>query len=126
MRLCYHESLTETVAEGGHAPPMISAPQRVLRIITRLNIGGPAIHVGLLSTRLDPRQFMTHLVIGQPDSTEGDLRHLVDSPHATSSHLPTVTALPTLVRSIRPWADLRTLIRVLRIIWREQPRIIHT
>ena len=47
----------------------IDAPgcARVVRIITRLNIGGPGIHAVLLSTRLDPRRFSTCLVAGEPE-----------------------------------------------------------
>jgi len=95
------------------------APTRILRIVTRLNIGGPAIHVSLLSTRLDPQRFDTCLVVGQPDATEGDL----------SSTIPAAVRmirLRTLQRSLRPLNDLRTLWRLLRITWQQRPHLIHT
>ena len=37
---------------------------RVVRIIARLNVGGPAIHATLLTDRLDPARFRTTLVTG--------------------------------------------------------------
>ena len=96
------------------------ADHKILRILTRLNIGGPSIHAGLLSTRLDPRRFSTCLVVGEPDPTEGDLSGLID---AASARL---IRLKSLRRPIRPWADLRTLWQLLGIVRRERPRIIHT
>ena len=75
---------------------------KILRILTRLNIGGPSIHAALLTTRLDPRRFSTCLVVGEPDPTEGDLSGLID---ARSARLLRVNSLR---RPIRPWADLLT------------------
>jgi hypothetical protein len=37
---------------------------KVVRIIDRLNIGGPAIHAVVTSRGLDPTRFRTVLVIG--------------------------------------------------------------
>ena len=45
---------------------------RVLRVIARLNIGGPAIHATLLSTRLDPARYETMLVTGAEGENEGN------------------------------------------------------
>ncbi len=96
------------------------AQHKILRILTRLNIGGPAIHAALLTTRLDPRRFTTCLVVGEPDSTEGDLSGLVD---ADSARLIRVNSLR---RPIRPWADLVTFWRLFRIVRQERPQVIHT
>ena len=49
---------------------------RVLRIIARLNIGGPAINAILLTAGLDKYQFETLLVTGQVGETEGDMSYL--------------------------------------------------
>ncbi len=94
--------------------------QKILRILTRLNIGGPAIHAALLTTRLDPRRFTTCLVVGEPDATEGDLSGLLDACSARVVHL------KSLRRPIRPWADLLTLWRLCGIVRKERPSIIHT
>jgi glycosyltransferase involved in cell wall biosynthesis len=104
-----------TASIGHHA-----ARTHILRIVTRLNIGGPAIHVALLTKRLDPAQFSTTLVVGQPDATEGNLGDLLAG--ATAE----VIQLPTLRRSLNPFADLATLGRLLRIVWTQRPGIVHT
>ena len=44
-----------------------------MRVITRLNIGGPAIHVSLLSSRLDPARYETLLVSGMVGKDEGNM-----------------------------------------------------
>jgi len=99
---------------------MIRAPIKIVRILTRMNIGGPAIHAALLSNRLNPEKFSTCLVTGTPDATEGDLSDLLQRERVS------IIRLRTFQRPLRPWADLVTLWRLLRIAWRERPRIIHT
>ena len=37
---------------------------RILRIIARLNVGGPARHVALLNAGMDPNRFTSWLVTG--------------------------------------------------------------
>lgn len=98
----------------------MASSMRVLRIITRLNIGGPAIHAALLSTKLDPARFSTCLVIGEPDSREGDVSGLVQGGVAR------LVRLKTLRRPIRPLADIRSFAQLLRLAWEERPHVIHT
>jgi len=95
-------------------------PVRVLRIITRFNIGGPAIHAALLSNQLDPEQFSTWLVTGTPDATEGDLSDLLRRERMS------VIQLKTFRQPLHPWLDLVTLARLVRIVWSTRPQIIHT
>ena len=45
---------------------------RVLRIIARLNVGGPALHTVLLTERLPRERYDARLVAGVPDPSEGD------------------------------------------------------
>lgn len=94
---------------------------RVLRIITRLNVGGPALHVSLLTARLDPERFETLLVSGREDAAEGNMLEL----GRIAASLPLVR-LPTMVRAIRPLGDLRTLWSLVRIIRRFRPDVVHT
>lgn len=89
-------------------------------MLTRLNIGGPAIHAALLSNRLDPERFSTCLVAGEPDATEGDLSDLVDREQVA------LRRLRSLKRPLHPWADVVTLVHLLRILWKERPQLIHT
>lgn len=93
---------------------------KIVRIVTRLNIGGPAIHAALLSRELDPQRFSTCLVIGEPEAGEGDFSDLVEG------HRIHLVRLRWLRRPLRPWADLVALVCVMRIVWREHPRILHT
>lgn len=99
---------------------MTARPLRVVRIITRLNIGGPSVHATLLSTQLDPARFSTCLVVGVSEQDEGDVTAWVQGSQAR------VVRLRTLCRSIHPWADVVTLGAILRVLWQERPQIIHT
>ena len=95
----------------------MTAPVRVVRIVTRMNIGGPAVHAALLSRRLDPQRFSTRLVVGEPEPEEGDLSQTLATP---------VTRVASLRRPLHPVRDLIALGRILRIIWHDRPHIIHT
>ncbi len=95
-------------------------PMKIVRVVTRMNIGGPARHVAILTNELDPAQFRTCLVMGTADPGEGELSGLVEGRHAR------VIRLPGLRRSLRPWQDLLTLVRLLKIVWRERPQVLHT
>src|SRR5262245_49646844 len=92
---------------------------RVLRLITRLNIGGPSIHAVALSDRLAARGFETRLVHGRLGAGEGDMRYLLP---------PRVDAreLAALGRSVAPLQDARALAAVRAIIRDFRPDIVHT
>lgn len=91
----------------------------VLRVIARLNVGGPAIHATLLTDRLNPARFATTLVAGSEEAGEANYLEL----HGRS--MP-VLILPDLGREIRPLSDVRTVWRLMQIIRRERPHIVHT
>jgi glycosyltransferase involved in cell wall biosynthesis len=97
----------------------LGEPIRVLRIIARLNVGGPAIQAITLTKRLDPLGYRTTLVRGQEDSEEGDMDYLAE---ALSVH---PVLVPTLRRSPGR-GDLQALIALAAMIHRERPQIIHT
>ena len=75
---------------------------RVLRVITRLNVGGPAINAALLSTRLDEARFETLLVAGNESASEGSMLEL-----GRLSRGLTLRRVPALGREISPADDLR-------------------
>ena len=52
------------------------APIRVLRVISRLNTGGPARHVSILCSGLDPDAFRSLLAAGVVMGYEGDMSYL--------------------------------------------------
>src|SRR4051812_30914410 len=73
--------------------PQVSdgAPIRILRAITRLNIGGPAIHAILLTRDLnDGVDFQSVLVSGTPAAHEGNFADLA---HANGVEPITVESL---------------------------------
>jgi glycosyltransferase involved in cell wall biosynthesis len=93
---------------------------RVLRIIARLNIGGPALHTTLLTERLDPRRYDARLITGTEAPHEGNYLQL----HGATPER--VTILPALGRSVRGTADLRVLSQLLGIMRRTRPHVVHT
>jgi glycosyltransferase involved in cell wall biosynthesis len=95
-------------------------PIRILRIIARLNIGGPAIQAITLSGHFSRGMYRSLLVCGQVSPYEGDMSYLADS----KGIQPVV--LPRLGRDISPLDDFYSLKDLGRIISRYKPHIIHT
>ena len=93
---------------------------KILRIIARLNIGGPAIHVALLTQGLDPDRFQSVLVAGKVSAKEGDMSYLAD----TYGIKPII--ISDLQRKISIVNDVMCFFRILRIINQEKPDIVHT
>lgn len=95
----------------------------VLRVITRMNVGGPAQQLTGLLAGIDRERFDQVLAIGAPEDEEEDWIGL-RAPWLSDD--PRIVRLPGLRRSIRPRADnaayrqLRSLIRHVR------PDIVHT
>jgi glycosyltransferase involved in cell wall biosynthesis len=93
----------------------------VLRVITRLNIGGPAINAALLSTRLDPSRFTTLLVAGSESPSEGSMLELGRLGEGLAPR-----RVAALGRKISPIDDLRALAAVTKIAREFRPHIVHT
>jgi glycosyltransferase involved in cell wall biosynthesis len=93
---------------------------RVLRIIARLNVGGPAIHATLLTEGLDPARYETRLVAGATPSVEGDYLAL----HGRS--IPGLEIVPGLGRELHPLRDLGAYRHLLRLMRDFKPQIVHT
>jgi glycosyltransferase involved in cell wall biosynthesis len=106
-----------TFPQNARVPP----PIKVLRVITRLNIGGPAIHAILLTSALDDgAQFRSTLVAGATAPHEGDM---LDLARARSVE---PISLPALGREISPLDDLVALARMVQIVRDIKPDIVHT
>lgn len=95
---------------------MTPAPDRprVVRLITRLNVGGPA-RQALLLTRELAIDYPTTLAAGRPTEREGELLH----PEVPVRYVP-------LVRPLRPDADTRAALAVRRLLCETRPALIHT
>lgn len=88
--------------------------RKVLRLITRLNVGGPA-RQALLLTRDLADEFPTTLAAGRCAASEGELSD------------PAVPVRPVpLVRPLQPDADIRALGAVRRLLVEHQPAILHS
>jgi glycosyltransferase involved in cell wall biosynthesis len=96
-----------------------SEKMRVLRIITRLNIGGPSIQAIALTERLAGRGVETRLIHGRLGTGEGDMRYLLTTPAAARQ-------LTALRRQIAPVHDTIALVQVLDTLRDFRPQIIHT
>lgn len=98
-------------------------PIRVLRVITRLNVGGPSIQAIELTKRLPARGYATILAHGKAAAREGDMRYLLaDAPRQGCD----VVELPSLRRQLAPIADARTAWQLFRLLRRHRPAILHT
>ena len=93
---------------------------RVLRVISRLNIGGPAHHVLLLTRYLPYERYETLLVAGQEPA--GELRAETWAAHYGVR----VHYLPALQRTPSLWRDLRAFCQLYRLLRAYKPHIIHT
>jgi glycosyltransferase involved in cell wall biosynthesis len=93
---------------------------RVLRAITRLNIGGPAIHAILLTRGLQNERFSSVLVTGLEGPHEGSMRSLA------TKHGVDPRVLRELGREVSPLNDLRATLAMYRMIRASRPHIVHT
>ena len=93
---------------------------RVLRVIARLNMGGPALHVAYLSAGLRNRGYDTTLVAGSLALGEESMAGVAERLGA-----PIVT-VPELHREISPLRDLRAVYHLADLIREVRPHILHT
>ena len=94
---------------------------KVLRVIARLNVGGPAVHVINLTRGLDATRFHTTLVTGTENPGEGSMLDLALEQGVRPVVIPEIVGQATL----KP-RDLKALIALYRLMRRERPQIVHT
>ena len=92
---------------------------RIVRIIARLNIGGPAIQAISLTRRLEPYGFRTRLVRGSESPSEGNMDYLAKELGVLPTHVPAMRREPGV-------GDLRALWQLTRILRSDRPQIVHT
>lgn len=92
----------------------------MLRVIARLNMGGPALHVAYLSAGLRERGYETTLVAGTLARGEGSMSYVAEQLGVD------VVTLPELHREISLVRDLRAAVRLAKLIRRLKPHILHT
>ena len=96
-----------------------SSKVRVLRVIARMNVGGPAVQVSGLMRGFDAQVFDQELVTGYCAADEADYLEKV----ATDVKAVRIDGLG---RSIKPRADLTALFAIIKEIRRFKPDVIHT
>lgn len=92
---------------------------RVVRIIDRLNVGGPAKHVTWLTAGLDPERFETTLITGVVPENEGDMEYFARAAGVE----------PLLIEEMSRelnMGDVIVLFKILRALFRLKPHIVHT
>jgi glycosyltransferase involved in cell wall biosynthesis len=93
---------------------------KILRVIARLNMGGPALHVAYLTEGLTKRGYDTTLVSGSLARGEDSMAFVADA------HGVEIVRIDELGREISPLRDLLATIRLARLIRKERPQILHT
>jgi glycosyltransferase involved in cell wall biosynthesis len=93
---------------------------RVLRLFSRLNIGGPSLHVILLAQGMRPLGYETRLVVGRESPREGNL-----FPLAAERGVACETMVG-LGREIAPLRDLVALAGLVRLMRAWRPAVVHT
>ncbi|MFO7571617.1 MAG: glycosyltransferase family 4 protein [Gaiellaceae bacterium] len=99
---------------------MISGEIRVLRVIARLNMGGPAIHVANLAAGLESRGYHTTLVAGSLARGEDSMAFLADRLGVS------VVTVPEMEREVSPLNDARSIRRLADLIREVRPHVLHT
>jgi len=117
LRIGQRRSWYETAIDTRPSSPRI----KVLRFIARLNVGGPSIHVHLLTTGLDGNRFDSSLVTGKISPQEGDMSYLFEDSSETKPII-----ISELQREISPVMDLKAFLQIFRILRQKNPDIVHT
>jgi glycosyltransferase involved in cell wall biosynthesis len=95
-------------------------PVRILRVIARLNVGGPALHVSYLTKELDRIGYETTLVAGSIGGSEGSMEYIAQELGVEPVYL------PALQREISPVHDLVAARELLALIRQLRPDVLHT
>ena len=102
--------------------------KKILHIITRLDMGGSAQNTLQTCKKLCGR-YETVLVHGlsyESRMTDREKRIIEDGVEDVKAKGVRVIPLPAMVRSIRPIKDLKALLSMVRLIFKEKPDIVHT
>src|SRR4051794_19865822 len=91
---------------------------RLVRIIARLNVGGPSIQAITLTRRLEAHGYRTRLVRGREGAREGSMDYLASELGVTPTFVP--------MRRDPGLADLAALRRLVSILRSDRPEIVHT
>jgi glycosyltransferase involved in cell wall biosynthesis len=91
----------------------------VVRIIARLNVGGPAKHVVWLTSGLEEAGYRSLLVAGTVPEGEEDMSYFAEQTGVTPLYIPEMSREISLKDAITTW-------KLFRLLLRERPDIVHT
>jgi glycosyltransferase involved in cell wall biosynthesis len=97
-----------------------NGPIRVLRVIARLNMGGPAIHVANLAAGLETRGYHTTLVAGSLARGEDSMAFVAERLGVG------IVSVPEMEREISLLHDAHSVERLAEVIRSERPHVLHT
>jgi len=104
--------------QSSSSQPEIRHP-KVIRIIARLNVGGPAKHVVWLTAGLHDAGFNTLLVTGTVPEGEEDMSYFAEEAGVFPLYLPAMSREISVKDAITVW-------KLFRLFLRERPDIVHT
>jgi len=93
---------------------------KILRIVTRLNIGGPAIQAIDLCSKLNSSGFESLLIKGKENKREGTLENV-----AKERGIEIIT-VSELTRELNLIKDVKAFIKIFLLIKKHKPDIVHT
>ena len=92
---------------------------KIVRIIARLNVGGPAKHVVWLTAGLQDANYRSLLVTGSVPAGEEDMGYFADESGVTPVYIPEMSREISLNDAVTVW-------KLFRLLLRERPDIVHT
>jgi glycosyltransferase involved in cell wall biosynthesis len=93
---------------------------KIIRIQSRIVVGGPAIHTRLLSEKLNPEKYETILIGGASSNNE---KSLVNDLLERGIDC---RVIPEMGRDIHFFEDIISFFKLLKVIKKEKPDIVHT
>jgi glycosyltransferase involved in cell wall biosynthesis len=119
-RRCGRSLQAVAISRAPRAVKRVPERIRILRVIARMNVGGPAHHVSILSGRLDPARYETLLVCGRVGPGEAPADDLA------ARHGARLVTLDSLTPELNPLNDLRATVALARMMRRFRPHIVHS
>ena len=92
---------------------------KIVRIIARLNVGGPAKHVVWLTSGLEAAGYRSLLVTGTVPPGEEDMSYFADEAGVKPLYIPEMSREISLKDAVTTW-------KLFRVLLRERPDIVHT
>jgi len=94
---------------------------RIVRVISRLNVGGPSLHVTALTAGLDPARFDSTLVTGTENPGEGSMLDLAEARGIKPVVIPEMVGEAQL-----KGRDAKAVVKLYRLLRAQRPHIVHT